>query len=104
MANQPLITASVALTLVAGTAATLLAILAWEILHRSPLGRAVAMLTIVLGAFTVYHITVLVIPAEIVYVRAIKSVVGTGAALFVWWIVLVDRKLHRNSTKGAVNQ
>lgn len=101
MAEETFVTLTVALSLVAGTAAGLLSLLTWEILRQSPLGRAVFVLSIVLVIFTVYHVVVLVSPISPMVAQLFKSATFTAAAVFIWTMVWIERRMRRRAAGQA---
>lgn len=87
MVGDVLYTLTIAFSLVSGTAAGLLSLLTWETLRRSPFGRAVFVLSVVMGLFTLYHVSVLVFAEPPLVVRTVKSVLFTGVAAFIWLMI-----------------
>lgn len=85
------------LSLVAGAIALVLSLLAVEILRRSPFGRVVITLTVVIGLFNLYHLVAL-LAADLVFVVAVaKSVTLTGVLVFVALTVQMDRQVRSNT-------
>lgn len=99
MVGEPFVTLTVALSLVAGTAAGLLSLLTWEILRRSPLGQAVFVLSVVLVIFTLYHVVVLVSPISPMIAQLFKSATFTSAAVFIWTMVWIERRMRRRAAE-----
>lgn len=102
MQQGSVFTLTVAFSLVTGTAAGLLSLLTWEILRRSPLGRAVFVLSIVLVVFIGYHVVVLLSPNPPALANLFKSAMFTGATAFIWVMVWVQRRMRQRAT-GEVN-
>ena len=94
MASETLYNLTVAFSLVTGSAAGLLSLLTWETLRRSPFGRAVFVLSVVMVLFIVYHVVLLVSPAAPAYAGVFKSALFTGVALFVWMLVWSQHRLR----------
>lgn len=90
-------TLSVLFSLVAGAAASILSLLTLEVLRRSPFGRAVFMLSLVMVIFVVYHAAVLLTPERGVLAEAVKSVMFTGIAGFVWLTVWSQYRMRRRA-------
>jgi len=101
MVGDPFVTLTIVLSLVSGTAAGLLSLLTWEILRRSPLGRAVFVLSIVLVIFTLYHVIVLVSPIPTLVEKLFKSAMFTGATVFIWTMVWIQRRMRRSAAGEA---
>lgn len=101
MEGESLYTLTVVFSLVSGTAAAILSLLTWESLHRSPFGRAVFVLSFVMGVFTFYHVFILVYPTQSVFVQVFKSLVFTGVAVFVWMMVLSQHRLRTVAVEGT---
>lgn len=100
MLGEPFVTLTVVFSLVTGTAAGLLALLTWEILRRSPLGRAVFVLASVLVVFILYHVVVLLFPDMPALATVFKSAMFTGTAIFVWMMVWVQHRMRKRATGG----
>lgn len=101
MQGDPLFTLTVVFSLVAGTAAGLLSLLTWEILRRSPLGRAVFVLSAMLVAFILYHVVVLLAPELPAIANLFKSAMFTGATVFIWTMVWVQHRMRQRVTGGV---
>lgn len=87
MASETLFTLSVLFSLVTGTAAGILSVLTLEALRRSPFGRAVFALSIVMAVFVLYHATLILSPGTTMLAEGVKSALYTGVAAFVWTMV-----------------
>lgn len=99
MADPTLFTASVTVSLVAGTAAGVLALLSWEIFRASPFGRALFALTVVMVAFTLYHAVLLVFDGEsMLAASVVRSAVFTGLAVTVGFVIVSQRRLRSGPT------
>lgn len=85
---------TVAFSLATGSAAGLLALLTWEALRKSPFGRAVFVLSLVMVLFIVYHVVVLVSPGLSSFARLFRSVLFTGTAIIVWMLVWSQHRLR----------
>lgn len=92
MANDIVFTLTIIFSLITGTGAGLLALLTWEILRRSPFGRAVAALSLAMGIFVVYHVLLILLPSELLITKVFKSAMFTGVAIFIGMII---RSQHR---------
>lgn len=98
MPGPTLFELSVTFSLVAGTAAGLLALLTWEIFRTSPFGRALFTLTAVMAGFTLYHSLLLVFGTEsMVTAEVIQSAIFTGMALFIGMIISSQRRFRRGT-------
>lgn len=102
MVSEALYQLTVAFSLAAGSAAGLLSVLTWEAMRRSPFGRAVFVLSLVLVVFTAYHVVLLVAPPSSGLVAAFKSAMFTGAAVFIWLLVWSQRRLQAEPRAGGV--
>ena len=94
MAGEVLHNLTVAFSLATGSAAGLLSLLTWETLRRSPFGRAVFVLSLVMVLFIAYHVVVLVALTPPPYVLVFKSVLFTGVAIFIWMLVWSQRRMR----------
>ena len=103
MPGDTLFSITVTLSVVVGTAATILALLTYEILRQSPLGRSVFLLTLALGVFLLYHVMVLAHVGDLFLAQFLKSAVFTGAAVFVWTMVVMERRWQRTIDEGTTN-
>lgn len=101
MPGEPLFTLTVTFSLITGTAAGLLSLLTWEILRRSPLGQAVFVLSIVLVAFILYHVIVLLSPTPPMIAKLFKSAMFTGATVFIWTMVWIQRRMRQRAAGGV---
>lgn len=97
MPSGPVFLLTVALALCLGTAATLLAVLNWEILRESPIGRVLLLLAVVEGVFLVYHVVVLVGPEISLTSQLLHSALYTATAAMVIKLVSFQRKVTRRS-------
>lgn len=100
MVSETLYNLTVAFSLAAGSAAGLLSLLTWETLRRSPFGRAVFFLSLVMVLFIVYHVVLLVSPTTPAYVVLFKSALFTGTAGFVWMLVWSQHRLRTRPETG----
>lgn len=87
-------TLTIAFSLVSGTAAGLLSLLAWETLRRSPFGRAVFVLSLVMVLFILYHVVVLVFTAPPAVLSTGKSALFTGVAAFIWLLIWSQHRVR----------
>lgn len=93
MSSATLFDLSVTVALVSGTAAGLLALLSWEIFRGTPFGRALAVLSIAMSVFTLYHGTLLVFGRESMLVtEVIQSATYTGMAAFIATVIRSQRE------------
>lgn len=88
---------TVAFSLISGTAAGLLALLTWETLQRSPFGRAVFVLSLVMVVFILYHVLLLVFPSVPLLVKAFKSVMFTGVTVFIWLLIWSQHRFRSHT-------
>lgn len=84
------------IAIIAGTAAGILSLLMLEILRRTPFGRAVLALTVVMILFVGYHV-VLILNGPIAVTDFVKSVLYTAVAVFVWLMVWTQRRMRRRA-------
>lgn len=95
MVGETVLAATLLFSIITGTAASILSLLTLAILRRSPFGRAVFVLSVVLALFVLYHVAVFLAPERVIVDHAVKSVVYTGFAAFVWLMVWSQRRLRR---------
>lgn len=100
MVSETVYNLTVAFSLVAGSAAGLLALLTWETLRRSPFGRAVFVLSLVMVLFIAYHVVLLVAPGTPVFTELFKSALFTSMAVFVWMLVWSQHRLRARPGTG----
>lgn len=77
---------SITFALVAGTAASLLALLTWEVFRQSSFGRAIFFLTFSMSVFILYHAVLLSVAGNTLVLNIVESIVYTGFAIVVWAI------------------
>lgn len=94
-----LYTLTVVFSLVSGTAAGLLSLLAWETLRQSPFGRAVFVLSLIMGCFILYHVFALLYEGQVVVLQSFKSVLFTGTAAFIWTMVWSQHRVRTNPVR-----
>lgn len=99
--EHPLFTGSVIFSLISGTAAGILSILAFEILRRSPFGRAVFVLSIVMTIFVIYHAVLIISPGGNVIVSGFESLLFTGVTGFVWMMVWTQWRIQQQTHSGV---
>lgn len=93
-----LFTVTIVFSLITGTAAGVLSLLTWEVLRRSPFGRAVFLLSIALVIFVVYHVILLIAPDLSWLYELVKSALFTGIAGFIWLMVWSQHRIRRQAT------
>lgn len=103
MVSDTVYNLTVAFSLATGSAAGLLSLLTWETLRRSPFGRAVFVLSLVMVLFIVYHVVLLVSPTMAVFAMLFKSALFTGTALFVWMLVWSQHRLRARPETGPAD-
>lgn len=100
MVSETLYDLTVAFSLAAGSAAGLLSLLTWETLRRSPFGRAVFVLSLVMVLFIAYHTILLVSPGLSGFARLFKSALFTATAVFVLLLVWSQHRLRARPGTG----
>lgn len=85
------------LSIVLGTAALTLCLLAWEILNESAIGRSVAALTVVMALFSFYHGISILFPQSELFTNLFKSLTLTGVALFIAVSIRFERTVAADS-------
>lgn len=91
---------SIGFAIVTGTGAGLLSLLSWGMFRRSPLGRAILVLSTTMSTFILYHVLVLGLPNHPFFLRLLESLAYTGVAVFVLLMVLSQRRLRRQAERG----
>lgn len=94
MVSESLYNLTVAFSLATGSAAGLLSLLTWETLRRSPFGRAVFVLSVVMVLFIAYHVVLIVAPTRSTFAVLFKSALFTTTAVFVWMFVWSQHRLR----------
>lgn len=84
-------------SLVTSTVACLMSLLLWEILRRSPFGRSVLVLAVVMALFSIYHGMLLMMPELDPLTRLIKSGTLTVAAGLIGYLIVLDRRVEREA-------
>lgn len=97
MLTDPLFRLTITLALIAGTAASLLSLLTWEVFRQSPFGRAIFFLTFFMSVFIIYHAVLLSAGALSYLTHIVESIVYTGFAIVVWAIAWT----HPGSSKAG---
>lgn len=88
-------------SLVTGTVALTLSLLAWGILRRSAVGRIVVALTVVMMSFSVYHVIAFLLPGAELVASVLKSVTFTGVALFIAVSIRFERRVDVETKAGG---
>lgn len=101
MSEHLLFTLSVTYSLITGTAAGLLSLQAYEILRRSPFGRAVFVLSLVMVVFILYHAVLLLFPTTPPIATLIKSLLFTGVAIFTGLMILSQHRMRTHEVPGG---
>lgn len=101
MVWDSIIAVTLLFSIITGTAASILSLLTLEILVRSPFGRAVFVLSLVLALFVLYHVALVLLPGQLMLEHSIKSVTYTGVAAFVWLMVWSQHRLRQESGEGV---
>lgn len=101
MVSETVYNLTVAFSLAAGSAAGLLSLLTWETLRRSPFGRAVFVLSLVLVVFIAYHVVLLVAPPAAGVLAVFKSAMFTGIAVFIGLLVYSQHRLRARPEPGG---
>lgn len=102
MAVDTLFDLSVSYAIATGTAAGILSVFSWEIFRRSPLGRAIFVLSASLSMFVLYHVLLLGFQSDPTFLRVIESAAYTFVAAFVGVMVLSQRRLRKNAKERGV--
>lgn len=92
----------VGFAIVTGTGAGLFALLSWEIFRRSPLGRAILMLSITMSVFILYHVLLLGFEGHPQALDVVESMAYTGVVGFIGAVILSQRRLREHSREGDV--
>lgn len=100
MPGAPFYNITVTFSLVTGTGAGLLSLLTWETLRKSPFGRAVFVLSLVMVVFILYHAFLLVFPTPPPIVHAFKSITFTGVTVFIWMLIWSQRQIQATPAVG----
>lgn len=79
---------TITFALIAGTAATLLAILTWEVFRQSQFGRAIFFLSFCMSIFILYHAVLLALEVAPIYTKVVESIVYTGFVIVIWSIAI----------------
>lgn len=101
MPGETLFTATVVFAIIAGTAAGVLSVLAFEVFSHSPFGRAVSVLSTMLVLFILYHTTIVLLPDLAMVAEGFKSVVLTSAAVFIWIMAWSQFQMDRRAGSGG---
>ena len=92
--------ASVLFAVVTGTSATLLSLLLWSVFRRSPIGKAVFGLLIVMSLFTVQNALVLLFSCDVFFVRLLKSGINTAVLAVVILFLVTAHTFEIDSLRG----
>lgn len=99
MLEHSLFDLSVAFAIITGTGAGLLALLSWEIFRRSPLGRAIFILSFTISVFIIYHVLLLGLRTHPLFVSVMESIAYTGVLVFVGAMVFSQLRLRRRADR-----
>lgn len=97
MTDTLLHTLSVPFAIAAGTGAGVLAVLTWELFRESPFGTVVSLVSVVMSLATVYHVVLLAVGPESLYLQVLQSAVYTCIAIFVLVAIREHRRLQGTS-------
>jgi len=101
MAYERLFILTVTYSIITGTAAGLLSLQSWEILRRSPFGRAVFFLSLVMVVFILYHVVLLLFPTPPISSLLLESALFTGMAAFVGLLIWSQHRMRVGSLGGV---
>ncbi len=101
MAEALLFNVTVAFAIVTGTAAGLLSLLTWRVFRRSPFGRVVFALSLLLSVFILYHVLLIASQSEPAFAKVLFSATYTALVAFIWLAVRAQRQLVAPATEGA---
>lgn len=87
--------AGVPFAIVAGTAAGVLALLAWRVLRESPFESGIAVLAVAMTLVTAYHVLLLVVSPESILLEALGSATYTAVVALVFVLAATNRRLQR---------
>lgn len=102
MTYGALFTLTVVFSIITGTAAGLLSLQTWAILRRSPFGRAVFFLSLVMVIFILYHVVLLLVPSFTIAAKLLKSAMFTGVALFIGLMIWSQHRLRSSARTPEV--
>jgi hypothetical protein len=101
MVGKVVFNLTVAISLMTGSAAGLLSLLTWETLRRSPFGRAVSVLSLVMVLFIIYHVLILLTPTMQAYSVLFESALMAGVAIFIWLLIWSQHRMKSRPTAGG---
>ena len=97
MVDATLQTLAVIFAIIAGTGAGVLSILFWRRVRGSPFGAVVALLSVTMCGVIAYHVVVFFFRPDSLLLDVSRSVLQTGAALFVWLVIATHRRIERDA-------
>lgn len=98
MTDTLLHTLSVPFAIVAGTGAGVLALLSWEIFRESPFGTVIGLVSLVMSTITIYHVVLITIGPESLFLQALRSTAYTIIAIFILLAINGHRRVVRNQS------
>ncbi|QLD89452.1 hypothetical protein HWV07_10590 [Natronomonas salina] len=96
MVDATLQTLGVIFAIIAGTCAGVLSIQFWRRVRGSPFGAVVALLSVTMCGVIAYHVVAFFFQPDSLLLDVSRSVLQTGAALFVWLVIATHRRFERD--------
>ena len=96
MVEATLQTIGVIFAIIAGTCAGVLSIQFWRRVRGSPYGAVVALLSVTMCGVIAYHVVAFFFQPDSLLLDVARSVLQTGAALFVWLVIATHRRFERD--------
>lgn len=96
MVEATLQTIGVIFAIIAGTCAGVLSIQFWRRVRGSPYGAVVALLSVTMCGVIAYHVVAFFFQPDSLLLDVSRSVLQTGAALFVWLVIATHRRFERD--------
>lgn len=83
--------------IIAGTGAGVLSVLFWRRVRGSPFGAVVALLSVTMCGIIAYHVVAFFFQPQTLLLDVSRSVLQTGAALFVWLVIATHQRIERDA-------
>ncbi|WP_226483357.1 hypothetical protein [Natrinema amylolyticum] len=89
--------------IIAGTGAGVFALLSWGIFRNSPFGTAIALLSLIMVALTVYHTLLLITGPDLLILHVLRSAANTIVAIFLGLLIVRHHQLRQNRPVGEAS-
>lgn len=100
MVHSAVHTLSILFAIISGTGAGLLALLFWRVVHDSPFGTIIALLSAAMSGMIIYHVILFIHVPDSLLLDTLRSALYTILAIFLWLVIATHQQLKHAASGG----